>query len=196
MKKFSVLLLVAVLMMSVASCGKKDSGITDTSGAATPTAETTQTAEASGGDIIEGAGKEVDMDKIEGKKLESTADETGQGKISSFDVSIDDAKLMDYEGGKILIVSFSFKNNTSSATSFDGFMSVDVTQDGKNLRPAVITGVEGLNINSSFEQIEAGAKTNVQKTYIVSDETTPVDVVVYKYGEPDGDMLTKSFNLN
>ena len=61
--------------------------------------------------------------------------------------------------------------------------------------PTVITNMEGINILSGVEAIESGKSTTVQKTYILSDDTTPVEVRAYKYAESSGDSLNAVFNL-
>ena len=83
----------------------------------------------------------------------------------------------------MFVVSFDFENNTSNQIAFDGAMSVEVTQNDVKLRGAVVTGVNGVNINSAFETVKPGKDITLQKAYTIEDETAPVNVSVYKYGE-------------
>ena len=102
---------------------------------------------------------------------------------------------MTQDDTKILVVSFGFKNLNTSDVAFDNLISVDVTQKGVSLMPTVIMGVEGINVLSGVELMPKGKETTVQKTFVLSDEETPVDVTVYKYGEAGGTTLMKAFNL-
>jgi hypothetical protein len=137
------------------------------------------------------------MKKVEGDKVkaEKRDNEPVSGTIAGLKVGIGDAKVMQTEQSKIFVVTFDFKNTTGSPLAFDNIISVDVTQNGSKLMPTVITNMEGINILSGVEAIESGKSTTVQKTYILSDDTTPVEVTAYKYAEASGDSLNAVFNL-
>ena len=206
MKKFIAIFAVAALMLSVSACGKKDK--TNNSVDSTPNTEAvSDTSDGSAavdddgneikGTAVNGAGDEVDMKKVEGDKVkaEKKDNEPISGTIAGLKVGIGDAKVMQTEQSKIFVVTFDFKNTTSSPLAFDNIISVDVTQNGSKLMPTVITNMEGINILSGVEAIESGKSTTVQKTYILSDDTTPVEVRAYKYAESSGDSLNAVFNL-
>ena len=206
MKKFIAIFAVAALMLSVSACGKKDK--TNNSVDSTPNTEAvSDTSDGSAavdddgneikGTAVNGAGDEVDMKKVEGDKVkaEKRDNEPVSGTIAGLKVGIGDAKVMQTEQSKIFVVTFDFKNTTGSPLAFDNIISVDVTQNGSKLMPTVITNMEGINILSGVEAIESGKSTTVQKTYILSDDTTPVEVTAYKYAEASGDSLNAVFNL-
>lgn len=202
MKKFIAIFAVVALMLSASACGKKDK--TDNSATPTSVSDTSDGSAAvdeNGNEIkgtaVVGAGDEVDMKKVEGDKVkaEKKDNEPVSGTIAGLKVGIGDAKVMQTEQSKIFVVTFDFKNTTSSPLAFDNIISVDVTQNGSKLMPTVITNMEGINILSGVEAIESGKSTTVQKTYILSDDTTPVEVRAYKYAESSGDSLNAVFNL-
>lgn len=205
MKKGLILLVAAILSMSLAACGNKtdeNNSVSETTASDTANNTSTENSPAPtvvAGTAIEGAGDEVNMKKVEGTKLDDTEPEdkslSPSGTIGNFDVSIEDAKVIDYEDSKVLVVSFKFKNGNSTPMSFSGIMTVDATQNGSKLRPAPVFDVEGINTNSAIEEIEGGKTTTVQKTYVLNDDTSDVNIVVYKYGEPGGDSISKSFKL-
>ena len=62
------------------------------------------------------------------------------------------------------------------------------------MMPAVVN-MEGINVLSGVEVIDPGKKTRVQKTYFVTDEETPVTVMVQKYGLPEDGQVEKVFLL-
>lgn len=202
MKKFIAIFAVVALTLSASACGKKDK--TDNSATPTSVSDTSDGSAAvdeNGNEIkgtaVVGAGDEVDMKKVEGDKVkaEKKDNEPISGTIAGLKVGIGDAKVMQTEQSKIFVVTFDFKNTTGSPLAFDNIISVDVTQNGSKLMPTVITNMEGINILSGVEAIESGKSTTVQKTYILSDDTTPVEVRAYKYAESSGDSLNAVFNL-
>ncbi len=193
MKKVLAVIAAMSLVFSMAACGKnRDSGKTVTQGGAAVDSDGNEIK----GSTIDGAGKEVDMDKIDGKSLSSEKIEgvKTNGEVAGFDISIDEAKIVENEDSNIIVISFSFKNTSSEPLAFDNLFSTDVTQNGSKLMPTVVNA-EGINVLSGVEIIDPGQKTKVQKTYIISDEENPVEVMVYKYAEPTGDILKKVFNV-
>lgn len=203
LKKGLLILMAAMLTLSMASCGsnKKDSdNTTDTvSTEASTQAADNATEEPAATLDVDNAADQVDMGKVEGTKLEDTTSEdsslSASGEIGNFEVSIEDAKVIDYEGNKVIAISYKFKNNTSEPRSFDSMMTTDVTQNGSELPPVVVTGVEGLNTNSAMTQVESGDSVTLQKTFILRDEASDVNVVVHKYEEPQGASVSKAFKL-
>lgn len=212
MKKILSLFLIAALSLAVTACEKKTdtsksnhtpeisedgefvrqsgetSAIVDTEGNAIP------------GTSQDNASDEVDMSKFDGEEMAVV--EPGEnavpssGAIGHFDVSIDEAKIIERDGNKAVIISYTFKNNTSYPKSFDSIMATDVTQNGMSMQPTVITDIDGITALAACENIESGEEIKLQKMFVITDTETPVDVVVYKYEEPNGAQIAKSFKLN
>ncbi len=187
MKKFLALLLVSIMAMSMSGCGNdpvvQDTGLTDESG------------NVISGTTIEGAGEEVNLDALEGETLQvEKTDSKDKATYDSYVVSIEDAKILDYNDQKNIVITFSFKNKGSEALSFDNVMVADVFQGNSELMGNVVQGVEGVNILSAVEMIEKGDTTTVQKVYRLVDEETPVKVAVYEYGKME-DIISKTFKL-
>lgn len=212
MKKGLLLFLAALTALSmVTACGNKTNSDNkaNTSSEATENVKETDGAteeKQSEGLSVEGAEKEVNMNKVEGTKLKDAAPEDSsleaKGEIANCDITIDDTKIIDYtdtitgEQMKVAVVSFKFKNNNSSPNSFDGLISVDATQGGNNMVPVVVVGVEGVNTNSAMSSVETNKSITVQKTYKLNDETTDINITAYKYGESSGNSISKAFKLN
>lgn len=191
MKKIFAVILTASLAFAMAACDKKDTVVQGGP-------QLDESGNEIAGTAIDGAGKEADMDKLDGQYLAEGELKKGvesKGKIAGYNVSIEDAKVIQTDEQKVLVLSFKFKNNSSKAMAFDGMISVDVMQNQKEMLPTVVTGLDGLNVLSGTELIEPGKSTTVQKTFTVFDEETPVYVYAYKYGEADGESLAKMFNL-
>ena len=193
MKKILAILAAASLVLTMTACGGTDDvGSSVTQGGVAVDEKGNEIP----GTTIDGAGKEVDMKKVDGRTLKSDSkkDEVSKGEIGANYVSIDSAKLIEREESKILVVAFTYENNSNEAAAFSNKFSVNVTQNDIKLVPAVVNA-EGINVLSGVEVIDPGKKTKVQKTYFVTDEETPINITVQKYGMPEEGQVQKTFNL-
>lgn len=191
MKKILAFILAASFAFAMTACGNKNTDDEISQGAAMVDENGNEVA----GSAIDGAGKEADIDKVEGTKLDGKSDTKDSAEIGAVKVSIDDAKLTEIDGENIVVVSFTFKNNSKEAMAFDNILSVDAVQNDSKIMSKVIMGTEGINMLSGVELVETGKSTTVQKLYSVDDLATPLKITVYKYGEPGGEKITKTFNL-
>lgn len=206
MKKGLALFLAALMSVSfMTGCGgKKNSD--NTANTQTETAAGEQTEPQGEALTLEGAEDEVDMNKVEGAELSGVEAEDAsleaKGEIANCDIAIGDAKVIDYEDPitgeslKVAVVSFKFKNNNSTPKSFDGLLSVDAAQNGNNLIPVLVTGVEGINTNSGMVNVDTKDEITVQKTYRLNDEASDINITVYMYGDSTGASVSKAFKLN
>lgn len=210
LKKGLLILIAAMLSLSMAACGDNNDDNSASSGSGT---QAENTASSSGGEAsaetdgtpmptaapMEDASKYVNMNKVDGVKLDDTDAENDtlddSGEIDGFKISIDEAKVIDYEGEKVIIVSYEFENKTSSPRTFASMMETEVTQGGVNLASTVVSGVEGVNTNSAIEYVDTNDSITLQGAYILRDEQSDVNVVVHKYGEPAGASISKAFKL-
>lgn len=196
MKKILAIITVISLMLSMAACDKKadntDVGASITQGGVAYT----ENGEEIPGSTIDGAGKEVDMDKVDGVSLkpDEETEKTSKGKIGNYEVSIDEAKIVTTENSKVLVVSFTFTNNSNSPAAFANVFSVDFMQNDTKMMGLPVN-VEGVNVNSAVEVIDPGKTTKVQRVRYITDEETPVAVSVYKYADMESGVVSKTFNL-
>lgn len=193
MKKFLAIIAAMSLVLSMAACGNKKSNLPSQGGAAVD-----EKGNEIIGTTIDGAGDEVDMDKVKGEELdmEDDADSAGdEGTIAGLDIEIDEAKLMDNNGEKLLVLGIKYKNKTDNPVMFDSVIQVDLTQNGKEVRTTLTNNVEGINVRSGIESIAPGKSTTVQKTYPITDTESPVKVVLYECNNPSGASLGATFNL-
>ena len=189
MKKLLAVLMTAALVFAMAGCSNDANNVVQDGAAVNENGEEIL------GTAVEGAGKEVDMDKIEGTDLSYNANQKSSGKIDNYKVSIDNAKVTEIEGKKTLVVTFSYKNNGTEPVAFDDVLVVDAMQNDRMLAGTFHIGIEGINALSGSELMKKGEKTVVQKLYTLFEDSGVVTVEVYKYGEPDGERIVKSFSL-
>ena len=154
--------------MSVAGCGKKTEN-TNT------TPQQTAQADASGAyengsatETLDGQdySKNVDMAAVEGTeaKSDTKADrKIYSGEVSNNDISIEEAKLINYDDSDVVVVSFEFTNKTDSDQSFSGVYDVIAEQNGSSLAPATVIGVDGVELLTLSQNIAPGETITVQK---------------------------------
>jgi hypothetical protein len=188
MKKSLIMITTALLLaLSAAGCGnqKADTSIP----AATEAGESTDVSEAY-------ERTEADMAKIEGKEATSdTAKGSYEGSVGDYEVSIEDAKMVEYDGENIVIVSFEYKNNSDKEMSFTGAFDVTVSQNDSKLPGEVIDDIEGLDLLAMSENVPIGGSITVQRAYRMRDDSAPVVVEVREFGSNGDPDLAKTFEF-
>lgn len=199
MKKRLIIITVAlILAMSAAGCGQKT--------ADKATSQGTQAADASGAYENNGTQKsgedvvyseQVDMEKVEGEAATSDSDKKEyKGDLDNVEVTIEDAKLISYEDEDVAVVSFRYKNNGNQAMPFTGKLNVEAYQNDSKLPPAIVSGVEGVELLSMSENVEPGDTITVQKAFKLRDKSPmTVEVREFVMDENSSDGLVKVFNF-
>lgn len=197
-KTFIIITAALILALSAAGCGQK------TNNTAAP--QSTQAADASGAyenntaeqnseDVV--YSEKVDMDKIEGEAAESDSDKNEyQGELGNVEVTIEDAKLIKYEDEDVAVVSFKYKNNSNQEMPFTSTLDVAAYQNDSKLPPAVVSGVEGVELLSMTENVKKGDTITVQKAFKLRDKSPmTVEVREFVIDENSSDGLVKVFNF-
>ncbi len=84
------------------------------------------------------------MAAVEGTEAKSdTKADSYSGEVSNNDISIEEAKLINYDDSDVVVVSFEFTNKTDSDQSFSGVYDIVAEQNGSSLAPATVIGVDG-----------------------------------------------------
>ena len=166
MHKILALLAAAAMVFSMSACGKKN--VT-----------------------------EADIDKIEGQKVtESENSGTTSQKAADFDISIEDAKIIDTDEGKAILVEYKFKNNTKEEASFDGIYNTEASQNEATLSAAsAVMPAEGIDIVSAVKLVDKNETATAQKYYLLDDEETDVVVTVTRNGDNPGEAISKTFTI-
>lgn len=182
MRKNLFIAAALIFAVSLSGCGKKD----EKSGDAVT-------------DYGVNASENVDMEKVQGDKLEVAESAEGvsdSAEIGNYEVGIDEAKVIDYNDEKVVIVTFDFKNNSSQETNFAGAMKVTIEQEGAALRPVNLNEVDGYDIAAVAEMVKKGDKITVQRAYALSDEETPINVSVSAFHSEMGEgSVSKTFEI-
>lgn len=196
MKKNLLIVAMLVAVMSIAGCGKTDKS---------DAVQATQTpqADASGayGSGADYAGNEdysqnVDMDVLDGETAKSETKKSDySGEVNNNGITIEDAKLIEYEDEDVVVVSFEFTNKTDFDQSFSGVFKVVAEQDGEVLPPATVIGVDGVELLTLSQNIEPGKTISVQKSFKIGDKSTPINVIVQSHDVNDESQVTKTFEF-
>lgn len=111
---------------------------------------------------------------------------------SEYEVTIDDATTTtDYSGNPALLVTYTWTNNSSDATSFAVALHAQCFQDGVECPLAVVSGAD----TNSMTQLKPGASTTVQQAYQISG-TSDATVEVTKLISFDDTILAeKTFSI-
>lgn len=199
-KKLIAIIAAMALIMTAAGCAKKDSGTknnnsgntqqTDASGAYGENADTSANNDGNYADNI-------DMNIIDGEEGKSENDKNEyDGDVGDVSVSIEDAKIINYQDEDVVIVSFKYKNNSDEEMPFTGSLRVEAYQNDSKLPATVVDNVEGVDMMALTQNVKKGETIMVQKAYKMRDKS-PVTVEVSEFfvDENSGEGLTKTFNF-
>ena len=190
MKKILAVLLAAAMAAGISACGKTNK-VTESDMNAIEGDALTEAADETAAEGKELAEAEDTDEKADEEKPKSAA------SIDEFDIAIGGAKLIDAADGRAVVIEFTFTNNTTHPKSYDGIFDETVTQNGKELLGAtVVEKIAGYDPLSAVTEIGAGDTATVQKAYALSDETSDITVLAYRYAEPERGSVTKTFKLS
>ncbi len=102
----------------------------------------------------------------------------------------------DYEGKPIVIVKYSFTNNSENSANFDFTFEDNVYQNGIGLNNCyfVADDVEYLSDNSS-KDIKKGATLEVEKAYVLNDTNTDIEIEISELISFSDKKVTKIFKI-
>lgn len=169
-----VIVAIFVLFWLIGTLGSKSTSSTDTNSPVT---------EASGNS------------EISAQNVENTA-----GEIGDYIVTIKEAKVVEntYDSSDILVVTYSFTNNSKDAKAFIYAVSDTLFQNGVEIQ-SVLTkfGIEDeYDFDNKSKEIQPGITLDVQCAYELADTTSDVDVEITEWISFTDEKLTYTINLN
>ena len=121
----------------------------------------------------------VNLNKIDGIVLHSGTDpEETHAVIGDVEVSIGDAKVIEYDGTDVAIVEYTFKNNGDADANFAGVVRADGYQDDHILTPTVVYDVDGVDMLTISQNIEKGSQISVHKAYRLHNTEDNLEIEV------------------
>lgn len=172
MKKLLSLLLAAFMVFSLVACASND----------TPE----EPEEPSGQDET----PESPDNTTENETPEEPESDAPSNKatLGDFDVEIKSASLSeDYEGNPVIIVTYSWTNNSDDTTSPMISIMTSAFQDGVGLETAIISDDESFDSNSYMTDVRPGTTIDVQEAFVLSNTTSEVEIEIEEFLSLDSD---------
>lgn len=118
-------------------------------------------------------------------KITASRNEKPEGTIGNYIVTIKDSRVTtDPSGNDILIVTYSYTNNSDEAKAMHYTISDKLFQNGVELGDVWSSyGIDGYSFDNETKEIKPGITLDVQIAYKLNDTTTDVDVEIYDYWE-------------
>ena len=115
--------------------------------------------------------------------------------LGDYTVEIGDAFMAtDWEGNPALVVTYTWTNNSDSATSALVALQDKAFQDSVQLEIAMMDVVEGYDSGASMLEVQPGGTHTYQQAYVCTSTTSPVQVTVEElFG--DGTTAEKTFDI-
>ncbi len=149
-----------------------------------------------------GGGDEADSKKAAQQEQKGGQDEVpkkapaSSGDIGDYSFSINNYTLTsDYDGNPAIIVDFDFTNNGEETTSFMSAAHAKAFQDGVQLEVALIMNADVYNSENSMKEIKTGATLNVQEAWVLTSESSPVEVELEEFLSFSDEKLEKTFEI-
>ncbi|MCD8181589.1 MAG: DUF5067 domain-containing protein [Firmicutes bacterium] len=195
-KRLLIITAALTLILSAAGCGQTEDADTDAQNS--QSAEQTDVSDAyTAREYSEDQeySEYVDMDAVVGEEAtsESSKDDY-EGTLGNAEVTISDAKLIQYEDEDVAVVSFKYKNTGDEDMPFTGALKVEAYQNDESLPAATVVGVDGVEMLSMVENVSKGDTITVQKAYKLRDRSQ-LTVQVTEFNPTDDSMLVKTFDF-
>lgn len=119
------------------------------------------------------------------------------GAVNDYTVSIVSYKLTkDYEGKKVILFNLGFTNNSDSTANFSTAIDFSVFQNGVELETAIMSTDETGNGGNSLLNVKPGAGLPVTAEFLLSSDTSPIDVEITDFWGFSSDKLKTQISLS
>ena len=106
------------------------------------------------------------------------AEVNSDNNIGNYRVDLKDSRVTsDPSGNDILIVTYTFTNNSEESQAFGYAVTDTAYQDGVELGFVLTSyGIDGLSFDEKLKEIKPGVSLDVQCAYELNDDTTDVEI--------------------
>ncbi len=119
----------------------------------------------------------------------------GSGDLGDYHVEIKNAFLAkDYEGKPVIVITYSWTNNSDDTTSAMAAVSGKAFQDGVQMDIAMLFNVDGYESGSSMKEVRPGTTIDVQSAYVMTSETSTVEFEISEFLSFSDNMVTMNFD--
>lgn len=117
------------------------------------------------------------------------------GTLGDYDVAILEArKATDYEGKPAIIIGYRFTNNSDENQTFMVSIDSKAFQNGVQLETAIMND-ETYNVEDIMKEVQPGGTLEVEKAYVLQDETNEVTAEASELISLSKEKLIKRFPL-
>lgn len=101
-----------------------------------------------------------------------------EGDIGDYNVTVKNSKIeSDYEGKSVLLVTYSFTNNSDKSASMAYSISDKAFQNGVELSPVYMTyGIDDYNLEDHDKELKPGVALDIKRGYYLNDSETVVNI--------------------
>lgn len=125
---------------------------------------------------VSGGGDDTKTTDANGNPITTVAATASPQKLDAT-IKITNSRIgKDYAGKSILIVDYSYTNNTSEATSFTFICTDKAYQDGIECSSIVIS--DEIDANKALNNVQPGVTYNLSVGYELQNKTSPVQIEV------------------
>lgn len=128
---------------------------------------------------------------------EASGSQKADNEVADCSVNIESCRLAeDYEGKPIVIVKYTFTNNSDNAQSFMSAFDDAVFQNGIGLNESwVVADSANYSSDNQTKEIQKGATLEVEVAYELNDTTTDITVELSALFSFDDKKVTKTFSI-
>lgn len=138
------------------------------------------------------ADQAADSDHMKAEEAEDAA-LSESGKLGDYYIEITGATLdKDYYGNDIIIVSFTWTNNSDETDSAWSLFGKEAFQDGVELDSATMLKSGTMDTKANTLDVKPGASLEVQRAYILRNEESPVEFEISLLFDWDDDTVVSA----
>lgn len=136
-------------------------------------------------------------DTSEDQGSSSASSEEKKTNLGDYKIEIKSSRLTeDFEGKKVIVVTYGFTNHSENATSFMVAVDDEAYQNGVGLNQTLfVKDSDPYDSGNQTKDIKTGASIDVEIAYDLNDETTPVEVEVKELISFNDSKVTKTFEI-
>lgn len=140
-----------------------------------------------------------DSEKEEEKTQEagSAAVAEDNATLGDYQVEIKEARVAkDYEGSPVVIVKYSFTNNSEESAAFMWTFDDQVYQNGVGLEKAyVLADSANYDDSNMYKEIKEGVTLDLEVAYVLNDTETDIEVEVAELISFDDTLVSRTFSI-
>lgn len=143
-----------------------------------------------------GSGEDTSTEQDQGSAVVAT-EEADNSSIGDYKVEILDSRMAkDYAGNDVIIIKYSFTNNSDTPTAFYTAFDDNAYQNDIGLNDAfVLDDSAEYSADNQTKEIKKGATLEVEVAYELNDTTSDVVVEVTEFLGFDDTVITKTFKI-